>query len=90
MGVAQFLEPRKALLLEMVFCDECHGVRLKNLPGPGTRRAMAEQASLLLERSQMLLHGSLAELQPFRQAARREGGLGGEIPQDQRIDRGSG
>jgi hypothetical protein len=51
---------------------------------------MAKQASFVLECSQMLLHRALAELQPFRQEAGREGGLGGEIPQDQRIDRGSG
>lgn len=34
----------------------------------------------------MLLDSSLAELVTFCQAARREGGLGGEIPQDHCID----
>jgi len=51
---------------------------------------MAEQASLLLESRQMLLHRPLAELQTFRQAACREGGLSGEIPQDHRINSSSG
>ncbi len=35
-GVAEFLEPGKALLLQMVFGDACHRLRLKNLPGAGT------------------------------------------------------
>jgi hypothetical protein len=31
MAIAQFLEPLKALLLQMVFCDQGHGRRPKNL-----------------------------------------------------------
>ncbi len=50
---------------------------------------MADQASLLLERRQMLLHRPLTELLAFSQATGSKGGLDGEIPQDQRIDRGS-
>jgi hypothetical protein len=34
MAVADVLEPLQTLLLQMVFGDECHGVSLKNLPGP--------------------------------------------------------
>jgi hypothetical protein len=35
-GVSQILEPLKALLLQMVFGDQCHGISLKNLPMAGT------------------------------------------------------
>jgi hypothetical protein len=36
MAIADVLEPLQTLLLQMVFCDECHEVRLKNLPVAGT------------------------------------------------------
>ena len=35
-GVSQFLEPLKALLLQMVFGGAGQGIRLKNLPMAGT------------------------------------------------------
>ena len=33
-AVADVLEPLQILLLQVVFGDACHGVRLKTLPGP--------------------------------------------------------
>ena len=51
---------------------------------------MPSQEPLALEIRQMVLHRPLAELQPLGETTGREGGLGGEIPEDPRIDGGAG
>jgi hypothetical protein len=62
-GVSQLLEPLKALLLQIVFRDECHGVRLKNLPMAATGRTLA------LQGGEMFFHSPLAQPEALGQLA---------------------
>ena len=53
MAVADVLEPLQTLLLKMVFCDECHHLRLGNLAIAGLGQAMIQPEVGLSCRSKM-------------------------------------
>jgi hypothetical protein len=53
MAVADVLEPLQTLLLQMVFCDECHHLRLENLAIAGIGEPMIQPEVGLSCRSKM-------------------------------------